>query len=244
MKQLIIRLCTMIFGLFLYALGIVVTIRANIGYAPWDVLHVGISKTTNGILSIGTVSILTGLFIIVIIGIFGERPGLGTLLNMLLIGIFIDIVLKVDIIPKGTEIIVKEIFNKKIDGYIAGSIMLIVGLFIIAFGSYFYIKTAFGAGPRDSLMVVVAKKTKIPVGICRSAIELLAILGGWLLGGMVGIGTVLSAIGIGFCVQITFKIMKFDVTAVKHESLLQTFQKMRNHGKIFYSKKGAGQDKN
>ena len=100
--------------------------------------------------------------------------------------------------------------------------MLLAGLFFITMGSYFYIKSAFGAGPRDYLMVVLTRKTKIPVGICRTIIELLAILVGWLLGGMVGIGTIISAIGIGFFIQITFKVLNFDIVSVKHESLLDT----------------------
>ncbi|MCL2318504.1 MAG: hypothetical protein FWC45_00335 [Treponema sp.] len=208
MKNFYIRLLNIIIGLFLYALGIVITIRANIGYAPWDVLHIGIANTLG--LSIGTISISVGLIIIVIVKIMGERLGLGTILNILLIGIFLDIILKINIIPK-------------MNNLFFGSIMLILGLFIISLGSYFYIKSAFGAGPRDSLMVVLARKTKIPVGICRSTIELLATLGGWLLGGMVGIGTVISVIGIGFCIQLTFKILKFDVTAIRHETLSDTY---------------------
>ena len=104
--------------------------------------------------------------------------------------------------------------------------MLISGLFVIAIGSYFYIKSAFGVGPRDNLMVVLARKTKLPVGVCRFAIELAVTLIGWLLGGMVGIGTVISVIAIGFCIQITFKVFKFDVTAVKHETLRDTFGKI------------------
>jgi len=97
------------------------------------------------------------------------------------------------------------------------------GLFIISAGSYFYIKSAFGTGPRDSLMVVLAKKTKMPAGVCRSIIELSVTIAGWFLGGMAGLGTIIAVIGIGFCIQITFKLFKFDVTAVRHESLRDTF---------------------
>ena len=209
MKSFLARLVSMVFGLMLYALGIIVTIKANIGYAPWDVLHVGIAKTIG--LSIGTVSILTGFFLLIIVALLGEKLGLGTIANMVLIGLFIDMFLFIDVIPTGTTMIV-------------GIPMLIAGLFIISLGSFFYIRSAFGAGPRDSLMVALTRKTKIPVGICRCIIEFFATLGGWFLGGMVGIGTIISAIAIGFCIQITFKLTRFNVTAVQHESLRDTFR--------------------
>ena len=216
MKIFLIRFINTIIGLFLYALGIVVTIKANIGFAPWDVFHIGIANTLG--LSIGTVSILVGMILIIIVILLGEKIGLGTILNMLLIGIFIDILLQINIIPK-------------MDNFLYGIIMLIFGLFIISFGSFFYIRSAFGAGPRDSLMVVLARKTKIPVGICRSAIELSVTVIGWFLGGMVGIGTVISVIGIGFCIQITFKLLKFNVTAIKHETFGETFLALNRNKK-------------
>jgi len=218
MKNFFVRLINMVIGLFLYALGIVITMRANIGFAPWEVFQSGIAKTME--LSIGLVTIFVGLVIIVVVKIMGEQIGLGTISNMLLIGLFMDVILYIDVIP-----IINNIFYS--------SIMLIIGLFVISIGSYFYIKTAFGAGPRDSLMVVLARRTKIPVGICRSLIELSVTLFGWLLGGMVGIGTVMSVIAIGFCIQITFKVFRFNVTAVRHESFMDTYAAL-------FAKRGKG----
>ena len=208
MKRFIIRFLNLLLGLFLFALGIVLSINANIGYAPWEVFHVGLSLTAG--ISIGAASIITGLVILAIVAACGEKIGLGTILNVILIGIFIDLIMIVNVIPMSAN-------------FISGIIMLIAGLFIISVGSYFYIKSAFGTGPRDSLMVFIKRKTKFPVGFCRSAIELAATLVGWLLGGMVGIGSVISVIAIGFCIQITFTILKFDVTTIKHETLKQTF---------------------
>jgi uncharacterized membrane protein YczE len=105
-----------------------------------------------------------------------------------------------------------------------GIALLIIGLFVISAGSYFYIKAGFGAGPRDSLMVALNRKIKLPVGICRSIIELLVTVSGWFLGGMVGIGTVISVAAIGFFVQITFAVLRFVPAAVKHETLNQTYK--------------------
>ena len=80
-------------------------------------------------------------------------------------------------------------------------------------------------------MVALTRKSKLPVGICRGTIELIAVFVGWRLGGMIGVGTIISAFLIGFCIQITFKLLKFDVTGVKHETLDQTFKSLFNHKK-------------
>lgn len=208
MKHFYNRLLRLIFGLFLYSLGIVVTMNAHIGYAPWDVFHVGLAKTIG--MSIGTVSIIAGVVIGLITVVLGEKLGLGTILNMVLIGLFLDMLISVDIIPIASN-------------FIVGIIMIIVGLFIIAVASYFYIGSGFGAGPRDSLMVALTRKTGLSVGFCRGTIELLAVFVGWRLGGMVGMGTIISAFVIGFCVQTTFKLLQFDPTKVKHETFDATF---------------------
>jgi len=204
------RLLNMLIGLVFYAFGIVITIKANIGYAPWDVFHVGLSNKTG--ISLGLVSIAVGAFIVVIVTLLKEKLGLGTILNMILIGLFIDFVFP--LIPV-------------VNNPVTGTIALITGLFAIAVGSYFYIKSAFGVGPRDNLMVVLARRTKLPVGLCRGMIELLATVLGWIMGGMVGLGTVISVIAIGFCIQIVFKLFKFDVTSVKHETLGDTFMTLK-----------------
>jgi uncharacterized membrane protein YczE len=144
----------------------------------------------------------------------GEKIGLGTVLNMVLIGIYIDIILFTGILPLSQN-------------YATGIPILLIGLFIIAIGTYFYIKSGFGAGPRDSLMVVLNRKTKIPVGLCRIMVELTVTFAGWALGGMVGIGTVISGIAIGFFVQLTFSILKFDPASVQHETLRQTYLNLK-----------------
>ena len=99
---------------------------------------------------------------------------------------------------------------------------MLIGLLIISIGTFFYISSGFCAGPRDNLMVAIERKTGLAVGFCRGIIETSAVLTGWLLGGPVGIGTILSAFGISFCIQIVFSIMKFDPTKVKHETLAVT----------------------
>lgn len=205
----IVRLYKLVFGLFLYALGIMVTINASIGYSPWDVFHVGLSKTTG--LSLGTISISVGFLIIILTTILGEKFGIGTVLNMLLIGTFIDIIIKLDIIPVASN-------------YIIGFIMLIVGILIISFATYFYISPGFGAGPRDGLMIALSRKLNLSIGWCRGIIEFVAAIGGYFLGGMLGLGTIIFVVMIGFCVQYTFKLLNFDPKTIKHESIKDTFE--------------------
>lgn len=213
MLSYILRFLKLNFGLFLYGLGIVVTMRANVGYAPWEVLHSGISQTLG--VSIGLVNTTVGAIIVVIVCLSGEKIGLGTIFNMFMIGLFMDLIIYLDIIP---------VFHN----FWLGALVMIAGLFIISLGTYFYISSAFGAGPRDSLMVTITRKTKLPVGLCRGILEVSVVIIGWFLGGMVGLGTVLSAFAIGFCVQITFKVLKFDPTQVKHETFGVMFHNIRN----------------
>jgi len=213
MGKIAVRFLILLVGTLLYAIGIVLNIQAHIGYAPWEIFHVGLALTTG--MSIGVASIVAGLFIVVIVTACGEKIGFGTICSMILTGVFIDWIFFLNIIPQAENLIV-------------GIIMLIAGLFIVSLGAYYYIKSAFGAGPRDNLMVVLKRKTKLPVGLCRSIVELSVTLAGWLLGGMVGIGTVISIFAIGLCFQITFTLFKFDPATVAHETLKQTITAIRN----------------
>jgi len=160
--------------------------------------------------TMGQMSILVGALICVIIFLLKEKLGLGTLLNMLLIGSFMDLIFIMNFIPAASNIWV-------------GIIEMIAGLFVIALGSYFYIGSGFGAGPRDSLMVSLRRHTNWPVGACRALIEGLALLLGYILGGQAGIGTVIAVFCIGFCVQITFSLLRFDPAKVTHETLSDTW---------------------
>lgn len=211
MKIFITRFAYLLLGLFLFALGIVLTMKANLGFAPWEVFHAGLGKTIG--MSIGNASIIIGFVICFIVVVMQEKLGLGTLLNIVLIGIFIDWLLYFNVISQ-------------MNGFVSGVFMMLVGLFTISFGSYFYINSGFGAGPRDSLMVLIMRKTKLPIGVCRGILEGSVVFSGWLLGGSVGIGTLIAAFGISFCIQIVFNLMKFEATSVKHETLAMTLKNL------------------
>lgn len=196
-------------GLLLYALGIVLTMRAGLGYAPWEVFHAGLGLAIG--LSIGKVSVLAGVVIGTAALLMGEKLGLGTLLNMVAIGVYMDWILAIPRFPRA-------------HGWPAGGALMLAGLFTIALATYFYISSGFGAGPRDSLMVALTRRTGMAVGLCRVLIEGSAVLTGALLGGSFGAGTVIAAVVIGFCVQLTFALLKFDPTRVRHETLGETFR--------------------
>ncbi|MBS7528669.1 hypothetical protein KHM83_18530 [Fusibacter paucivorans] len=195
----------LIFGLCLYSVGIIMTVQAQIGYAPWDTFHYGISEHIG--LSYGVTSIIVGGIAMLIAIILGEKIGIGTVLNMTLIGIFCDVILQNQWITTP-------------DAYIGKVMLLVTGLLVIAFASYFYISSGFGAGPRDSLMVGLSKRLHLPVGVCRNMIELSVLATGWLLGGAVGVGTVLSALLMGVFIQLVFKLMRFDVKSVRHMTIM------------------------
>lgn len=205
--RLAARLVRLLVGLSLYALGIALTLRAHVGYAPWDVFHTGLAAALG--VSIGVASILTGLAVVLAALALGERIGLGTLGNMALIGLMLDLVLASGLVPLA-------------NGPLAGAAMMIAGLFVIAFATYLYMSSGFGSGPRDGLMVALTRKTKLPIGFVRALIEIAAVLVGWRLGGLVGWGTVAAALGAGLCIQLTFALLRFDAKAIRHESLQES----------------------
>jgi uncharacterized membrane protein YczE len=202
------RIIRLVFGLFLYSLGIVLTISGNIGLMTWDVFHSGLSMHAG--ITMGQASIIVGVVLVACAFFVGEKIGVGTVLNMLLIGIFLDLLLDSGLFP---------LMNTQILGYV----MLAAGLIVIAFASYFYIGAGFGAGPRDSMMVLLVRKLNCRVGVARALVEGAAVILGWLLGGLVGIGTLISVFGVSIAVQCVFRLLRFDVEKVKQESLADTF---------------------
>ena len=196
-----IKLIRLIFGLFLFSVGIVMTINAKLGLAPWDVLHQGISRQT--ILTMGQAGIIVGFIIILFNFFFKEKVGIGTILNMIFIGVFLDFLMLNHILPEPSGL----------PGRIA---LLIGGMVMISIASYLYIGAGLGAGPRDGLMVALHNKTGKSIRFVRNFIEISALAIGFLLGGTVGIGTVAMSLGQGYFVQLVFMLFKFNIKTVKH----------------------------
>lgn len=208
MKISMKRTIRLILGLFLYALGSFLTIQANIGLAPWEAFSMGITYMTH--ISYGNIVVITGFIIIAIDFELKEKIGFGTILNAILIGKFVDLIQFVNIIPMMSNLGL-------------GLLMLLLGLLVICIGSYFYIGASLGCGPRDALMVALGKRMpKVPIGAIRTLIEGTVLIIGWLLGAKIGIGTIISVFGIGLILQFTFKLLRFDVKNIKHESVTDT----------------------
>ena len=211
------RVMLVILGLALSAYGIGMTIYADLGLAPWDVFNQGVSLQLQkhfGInIMMGTVSQITCAFIIIIVLLLKEPIGVSTILDTILFGGFLNFFMKHNLLPS-TEI------------YWVRFVILGVGFIIWAIGVYMYMQPQLGAGPRDSLMIAFAKRG-VSVGIARNSTEMFALAVGWLCGGKVGIGTIISVFFIGYVLQIVFKIVKFDATKVENESLFETAKNIK-----------------
>ena len=216
MRHESLRVARLFCGLFLYAVGIVLTVHANLGVAPWDVFHQGASRLLG--ITFGMTSILTSLAIIAAVALMKENIGIGTLSNTIIVGAFVDVLMLGRMIPEAQT-------------FIPGLAMMIAGLFVIGLATFFYIGAGYGSGPRDSLMVIMKRRTGMPVGFCRAIIEGAVLICGWLLGGHAGIGTVIFVLGIGLAVQIVFKLFKFDVASVRQETFMETWARMKTSRK-------------
>lgn len=191
-------------GLFLYGFGIVITVRANIGFSPWDIFHQGVANHLG--LSLGNTSILVGLSIVIFNSLVKEKVGIATILNVVLIGTFIDLIMNYNLIPKSSNLF-------------TGSLMMLAGLCIIGFATCFYLSAGLGAGPRDGLMLALTKLTGKDIALVRNSIELIVTVAGFLLGGPVGLGTVLTVLTMGYFVKFAFRVLKFSPQRISHQYL-------------------------
>ncbi len=188
-------------GLFLVAYGIVAILEADLGLSPWDVLHQGVEKNTP--LSFGVATIVVSVFVVLIAWALGHRPGLGTLANFVIVGLFIDLLIWTNGVPTPDD-----------GDYLSRITLLLLGILLFGAGTALYIGANMGAGPRDSLMLVTATRANVRVGASRVVLELLALLCGWALGGTVGVGTLAFAILIGWSVEISFALLRRSPLAI------------------------------
>ena len=178
------RIARCVAGLALFGVGIALLIDADLGAAPWDVFHTGVSDLTG--IGVGTVIILTGAALLLLWVPLRETPGLGTVLNAIEIGLVVDLVLP--LVPEP-------------DGLPARLSMMLVGVVVIGIGSAAYIGAGLGPGPRDGLMTGIAKRG-VSIRVARTGIEVTVLLIGVALGGAIGLGTAVFALGIGPLVQL------------------------------------------
>jgi uncharacterized membrane protein YczE len=183
------RLPGLLVGLVLFGIGIAMMAQANLGLGPWEVFHQGIARMTG--LQLGTVSILLGIPILLAWYPLGERPGAGTILNILVIGTATNV--GISLIPA-------------VSGVAVQLVLMLAGVVTIAIGSGLYLATDLGPGPRDGLMTGLHYRFGWSIRRARTAVELSVLVAGFLLGGTVGIGTVVFALGIGPLVQLALKV--------------------------------------
>jgi uncharacterized membrane protein YczE len=181
---LVARWSALLGGLFLFAVAIVCMLEAELGLSPWDVLHQGIADHTP--LTFGEANIVVGVFVLALAWGLGAKIGVGTVANAVLVGVFIQGLTAIPAVDSLSE-----------DALGVRIALLAVSMPIFGIASALYIGAYLGAGPRDSLMVVVGARTHLRLGIVRIGIELLALGAGFALGGTIGIGTVVFALGIG-----------------------------------------------
>ncbi|MDX6465698.1 MAG: hypothetical protein QOI27_738, partial [Gaiellaceae bacterium] len=189
------RSASLIVGLGLFALGIVLILESKLGLSPWDVLNQGLSKHTP--LSFGMANVAVALVVLLIGWSLGGRPSVGTVANALLVGSLIQGLTSLDAVTSLAG-----------DGLAVRIPLLVLGIVLIGPGSALYIGADFGAGPRDTLMLVGARRTGRRVGLVRGVLELCALAIGIALGGTFGVGTVLFALGVGPIVEASFALLQ------------------------------------
>ena len=172
-------------GLALFGLGEGLLIVSFTGASPWSVLAQGISLNVN--LSIGTITLLISIGVLILWIPLGQKPGMGTIFNALIIALMIDLCIK---------------FVPTPSNYFHQLILAIISVLTVGIGGGIYLVSNLGAGPRDGLMIGLQKKTNLPIAVVRATLEISVVSVGWYLGGTVGIGTLLFAFGIGPCVAL------------------------------------------
>ena len=173
------------FGLSLFGLGEGLLIVSFTGASPWSVLAQGISLNVN--LSIGTITLLISIAVLILWIPLGQKPGMGTIFNALIIAIMIDLCIKYVPTPSN---------------YIHQLLLAVISVIMVGIGGGIYLVSNLGAGPRDGLMIGLQKLTNFPIAVVRGTLEISVVSIGWYLGGTVGVGTLLFAFGIGPCVAL------------------------------------------
>jgi len=190
---LLVRYLVMFFGLSLLSLGILLSVRALLGVSAWTVFHLGIAKHIGW--TQGQVSQVVGLGIILVSLLLGIRPAVATILNMFLVGRIYDWLDAANLVSTPA-------------GLLGRYGLLLLSVWVMAAGTALYISVSLGAGPRDSLMLALTKRSGWRIGWVRNGIELGVLLAGALLGGPVGLGTLLFAFGIGPALEFNLQLLR------------------------------------
>ena len=187
------RFVCLIAGLFVFAVGIVCLYQARLGLSPWDVLNQGIAKHSP--LSFGEANICVSVVVLTMAALLGARIGLGTVANAVLVGTFVDQLLRIGWVT-----------DRAHDSTAIHIVLVVAGIVLMGIATALYIGATFGAGPRDSLMLVVSLRTHARIGIVRGLLEACALFAGFALGGKVGVATLIYVVAIGPAVEASFTL--------------------------------------
>ena len=213
-KNIILGWFRIVVGLLVFSLGVHLTIYANIGLAPWDCLGMGISYHTP--LNYGLSMTLIAVTVLLIDLLLKERIGYGTIIDALLTGNFVQMFNSLNPFP--------ENHNTWL-----GILYMLVGFVLMALGMAIYMKAEQCCGPRDALLVGLGKRmSKIPIGFVEVILWAVVLLVGWLLGGPVGIGTLISTFGAGVVMQIVYSLIHFEPRKMNHKSVIETTKLLKN----------------
>jgi len=189
------RVTQLVLGLALYGVSLAFVLRAGLGLAPWDVLHQGLAERTG--VSIGVVLVVMSFVVLLAWIPLRQRPGFGTVANAVLVGVFVDLTLSV---------------LDDAHGWVLRVLLLVSGVVLNGVATALYIGASLGAGPRDGLMTGLVRRTGRSVRVVRTALELSVLAVGFLLGGTVGVGTVLYALAIGPIAHLLLPLLTVDST--------------------------------
>ena len=206
-KTILLQWLRIVFGLFVFSFGVHLTIFANIGLAPWDCLSMGVSYHTP--LNYGLSVTLISVIIIVIDLLMQERIGFGTILDALLVGNMVQLFNDLNPLPLN-------------DSLLPGVGIMLLGFVFMAVGQWLYMSGAQCCGPRDMLLVGLGKRLpKVPIGVVEVLLWGAVVLVGWLLGGPVGVGTLLSVLGAGLVMQAVLAVVKFEPRSVRNRDCIE-----------------------
>ena len=207
-RQILTGWFRIVFSLLIFAFGVHLTIYANIGLAPWDCLGMGIAKHTP--LNYGLSMTMIAVTVLFIDILMKERIGFGTVIDALLTGNFVQMFNSLNPFPENHTMWI-------------GIAVMLGGFVFMALGMWVYMLAEQCCGPRDALLVALGKRMpKIPIGIVEILLWAVVLLFGWLLGGSVGIGTLISTFGAGLVMQLIYWLIHFEPRKLKHKSLIET----------------------
>ena len=214
-KMIVKQWIRIIFGLMIFSFGVHITIFANIGLAPWDCLGMGLSYHTP--LNYGLSMTVISLVIIGIDLLMKERIGFGTVFDALLVGNMIQVFNDLDPFPLN-------------EGILTGILLMLTGFVFMAIGQWLYMSGAQCCGPRDMLLVGLGKRLpRLPIGVVEILLWAAVVLVSWMLGGPVGIGTLISVLGAGLIMQLVLNIVHFEPRDVENRDCVEVARIMRGN---------------